>query len=457
MPTTGLPWSDGSQTGSAWWRDAVIYQIYPRVVPGLGRGRDRRPARRPRPPRPPGTARRRRAVALPDLPVPDGGLRLRRGRLHRDRPGLRHARRVRRARGLGARPRPPRADGPGARATRRSSTRGSASARTSTSGATGGRAAEQLDRDLRRPGVDPRPEQRGAWYLHSFFPEQPDLDWRNPEVVGGDAGGRALLAGPRRRRLPARRDRPPAQGPASCATTRRRTTPSRCRSARSTARSTTSTPRTRPTSAARSARCARRRATSSSSARSSCRPAPTGPTWSTSTRRSLRAVSATSTRPLCAARSTSALARRGRGVAWVLSNHDFPRLAYPARRRERHALAALLLLTLPGPAFVYQGDELGLRRRPGPRTRRWTAPAATAPATRCRGTRHDRHAVASRRRAPRGADATLDALPHRLIALRRELDGPLRFRDDAADGRPGLRARRPPRGAQPDRAVAAGA
>src|SRR5206468_483301 len=28
-----------------------------------------------------------------------------------------------------------------------------------------------------------RDEQSGRWYLHSFYPEQPDLDWRNPEVV----------------------------------------------------------------------------------------------------------------------------------------------------------------------------------------------------------------------------------------------------------------------------------
>jgi hypothetical protein len=26
-------------------------------------------------------------------------------------------------------------------------------------------------------------EGRGRWYLHSFYPEQPDLDWRDPEVV----------------------------------------------------------------------------------------------------------------------------------------------------------------------------------------------------------------------------------------------------------------------------------
>src|SRR4051812_42092415 len=30
----------------------------------------------------------------------------------------------------------------------------------------------------------PDPHGRG-WYLHSFYPEQPDLDWRNPEVVAG--------------------------------------------------------------------------------------------------------------------------------------------------------------------------------------------------------------------------------------------------------------------------------
>ena len=48
----------------------------------------------------------------------------------------------------------------------------------------------------------------------------------------------------------------------------------------------------------------------------------------------------------------------------MLSNHDFPRLPNrvgPGRER----LAALLLLTLPGMAFVYQGDEIGLPDGPG--------------------------------------------------------------------------------------------
>ena len=52
------------------------------------------------------------------------------------------------------------------------------------------------------------------------------------------------------------------------------------------------------------------------------------------------------------------------GAAWVLSNHDFGRLVTrfgPENARS----AALLLLTLPGPAFLYQGDEIGLADGPG--------------------------------------------------------------------------------------------
>ena len=33
-----------------------------------------------------------------------------------------------------------------------------------------------------------RDERTGRWYLHSFYPEQPDLDWRNPEVREAIAG-----------------------------------------------------------------------------------------------------------------------------------------------------------------------------------------------------------------------------------------------------------------------------
>jgi alpha-glucosidase len=51
-------------------------------------------------------------------------------------------------------------------------------------------------------------------------------------------------------------------------------------------------------------------------------------------------------------------------LAWVLSNHDFPRL--PDRvGRDNVRAAALLALTLPGPVFVYQGDEIGMADGPG--------------------------------------------------------------------------------------------
>ena len=44
---------------------------------------------------------------------------------------------------------------------------------------------------------------------------------------------------------------------------------------------------------------------------------------------------------------------------WVLSNHDFDRLVTRAGAGNGRS-TALLLLSLPGPAFIYQGDELGM-------------------------------------------------------------------------------------------------
>jgi alpha-glucosidase len=46
-------------------------------------------------------------------------------------------------------------------------------------------------------------------------------------------------------------------------------------------------------------------------------------------------------------------------VTWVLENHDVMRIVTRFGEREARA-AALLLLALPGPAFLYQGQELGL-------------------------------------------------------------------------------------------------
>jgi alpha-glucosidase len=52
------------------------------------------------------------------------------------------------------------------------------------------------------------------------------------------------------------------------------------------------------------------------------------------------------------------------GAAWVLSNHDFGRLASRFGADNARS-AALMLLTLPGPAFLFQGDEIGLGDGPG--------------------------------------------------------------------------------------------
>jgi alpha-glucosidase len=59
-----------------------------------------------------------------------------------------------------------------------------------------------------------------------------------------------------------------------------------------------------------------------------------------------------------------AASAQSRGLAWVLSNHDFSRLA-TRWGREFVRLAATLLLTLPGAAFIYQGDEIGMADGPG--------------------------------------------------------------------------------------------
>ena len=56
-------------------------------------------------------------------------------------------------------------------------------------------------------------EATEQWYLHTFLPQQPDLNWDEPDGRRGDARRAALLAGPRRRRLPRRRRAPHRQGP----------------------------------------------------------------------------------------------------------------------------------------------------------------------------------------------------------------------------------------------------
>ena len=66
------------------------------------------------------------------------------------------------------------------------------------------RAAEQLAVGLRRAGLDAGSPD-GQWYLHLFAPEQPDLDFANPEVLADLEETMRFWLDRGRRRLPDRR------------------------------------------------------------------------------------------------------------------------------------------------------------------------------------------------------------------------------------------------------------
>jgi alpha-glucosidase len=62
-------------------------------------------------------------------------------------------------------------------------------------------------------------------------------------------------------------------------------------------------------------------------------------------------------------RSAIAAAIDTEKLGWVLSNHDFSRFA--TRFGENARAAALLFMSLPGPLFMLQGDEIGMVDGPG--------------------------------------------------------------------------------------------
>ena len=53
---------------------------------------------------------------------------------------------------------------------------------------------------------------------------------------------------------------------------------------------------------------------------------------------------------------------KGREPVWFGSNHDHSRMAtrWAGGDERKHKAALFLILTLPGSAILYQGDELGL-------------------------------------------------------------------------------------------------
>jgi alpha-glucosidase len=202
----------------------------------------------------------------------------------------------------------------------------------------------------------------GRYYLHSFYPEQPDLDWRNPDViaamqdvlafwVGRGAAGYRVDAIDRLLKDPELRDDPPASEPfglplredeAKLALTHSRNAPdtgealAHIRDAVGDSAligevylpSAKWQPYLEHLDAAFAFELLHA-------------------TWDAGTLRA--AIEATTRRP---------------GAAWVLSNHDFGRLVTRFGAENARA-AAMMLLTLPGPAFLYQGDEIGLGDGPG--------------------------------------------------------------------------------------------
>jgi glycosidase len=201
----------------------------------------------------------------------------------------------------------------------------------------------------------------GRWYLHSFYPEQPDLNWRNPEVPGAfgevlrfwlDRGvdGFRIDALDRILKDPELRDDPPADGPPPL--------PEAHMDAGLEPRNSRNAPDI-------GTAIAQLRAAAGDAIL-------VGEVYLLSDRLGpyLEHLDACFSFELLHApweadkvRAAVAAASATGQAAWVLSNHDFARLpdrVGPANVRA----AALLLLTLPGMTFVYQGDELGMADGP---------------------------------------------------------------------------------------------
>ena len=327
------------------------------------------------------------------------------------------------------------------------------------------------------PAWSPDPQGRG-WYLHSFYPEQPDLDWRRSDVRAGVAAalrfwrdrgvdGFRLDAIDRLLKDPELRDDPPASAPpllpehGECGDVEHR--------------------HSRNAPGIEDALAVLRDGAGEETLL-------VGEVYlpSADLQPYLEQLDvAFAFELLHAPWEAGALRRAIAGalhaggdehrIAWVLSNHDFPRLPDRVGAANTRA-AALLALTLPGPVFVYQGDEIGMADGPGrepPDDRagrdrhrhpmRWDDDARHGgfsdaepwlPAIEVAG-----GAVAAPAQDP---DSGL-ALYRDLIAARRGLGDGLAFIDDAEDGvlayrrGPGhvvaLHAGAPPRRAPPPGAI----
>jgi alpha-glucosidase len=207
-----------------------------------------------------------------------------------------------------------------------------------------------------------RDERSGRWYLHSFYPEQPDLDWHNPEVVEAMQGvvrfwiergvdGFRIDAIDRLMKDPELRDDEPSNEPFGLFLLEHELGRDLSRS--------------RNWHGIGKALGAIREAAGDAPL--------VGEIYLPARRHTpyLEHLDRAFIFELLQAPWQAGVVRAvvesgsvGPGAAWVLSNHDFGRL--PSRvGREHERAAAMLLLALPGTAFLYQGDEIGLSNGPG--------------------------------------------------------------------------------------------
>jgi glycosidase len=209
----------------------------------------------------------------------------------------------------------------------------------------------------------PDPYERGlGWYLHSFYPEQPDLDWRNPEVVSAMQGvirfwlergadGFRVDAIDRLVKDAELRDDPPASAPFAL--------PLQEEYAELEHLYSTNSPDIHAALAAI-------RAAAGDALLVGEVYLPAAQVTPYLEHLDLAFAFELFHSPWERAREVAAATRDALGgaTAWVLSNHDFPRVT-TRWGRERAREAAELLLTLPGTAFVYQGEEIGMVDGPG--------------------------------------------------------------------------------------------
>jgi alpha-glucosidase len=206
----------------------------------------------------------------------------------------------------------------------------------------------------------------GRWYLHSFYPEQPDLDWHNPAVVEAMQGvvrfwmergvdGFRLDAIDRLVKDPQLRDDPPSSEPFGLPLLDHELGRDLCNS------------RNGP-GTERALAALREAAGDGLLVGEVYLPTARAEPYLSQLDRLFvfELLHATWDADVLRSAIGAAAALRGRagaGPAWVLSNHDFGRLAHRFGREHERA-AAMLLVTLPGTAFIYQGDEIGLGNGP---------------------------------------------------------------------------------------------